>query len=275
MANDFHERHSKNIELCEAIDRGELAMLYQPTFLLDTGKIVGAEALVRWNHPKRGMLLPKEFVGLAERNGLMGRLTRWVMGRVISDLSSMTSLPEGFRCYFNLATSQIDDLEFMAELEERLRSAPPHVARHLGIEITETAAFSNRESSMHTLEQFRRLGLRIAIDDFGTGYSSLSYLKHLPVDVIKIDRSFVAGLPEDSKDVALSELMLQIAARFDLITLAEGIETPKQLAWLREQGCDIGQGYFLARPQPFETLCERFQLNRRSNVHRRPEAVAR
>jgi EAL domain-containing protein (putative c-di-GMP-specific phosphodiesterase class I) len=200
-----------------------------------------------------GEIQPGEFIEFAERNGLIGRLSRWVMQRVISDLAQLPSLPAGFRCYFNLATAQIDDVAFIGELEARLRIAP-HVAEHLGIEITETAAIHNTENTMYALERFRRLGLRIAIDDFGTGYSSLSYLKRLPVDMIKIDRSFINGLPSDAKDVALCEVLLQISDRFDLTVLAEGIETEGQLRWLTDHGCGFGQGYLVSRPAPFAML---------------------
>jgi EAL domain-containing protein (putative c-di-GMP-specific phosphodiesterase class I) len=140
---------------------------------------------------------------------------------------------------------------------EELLAPVPELRRHIGIEITETAVMRNVERSMQTIELFRNWGLRIAIDDFGTGYSSLSYLKRLPVDMIKIDRSFVAGLPDDQKDAALVDLLLQMSDGFGLTTLAEGIETEPQASWLLAHGCRYGQGYLVDRPLTFEHLIER------------------
>ncbi len=251
MNADVERNFIQQYELEHAIKAGQLEVVYQPTFLLADCSITGAEALVRWNHPTRGQLPPGEFVGFAERNGLIGQLTRWVIDRVIADLRRLPAVPVNFRCFFNLAAAQLDDLAFIAELEQCLRFIP-HVAGRLGVEITESAAMTNAASSMYALDQFRKLGLRIAIDDFGTGFSSLSYLKRLPIDIIKIDRSFVSGLPDDEKDSALCELLLQIAGRFELSVLAEGIENYPQLQWLREHGCGYGQGFLVSKPLPFK-----------------------
>jgi diguanylate cyclase (GGDEF)-like protein len=243
----------KSAELNEAIDRGGLSLLYQPTFDLTTRRITGAEALVRWNHPVLGVVPPSDFIEFAERNGIIGRLSLWVMQRLVDDLSGLEHVPDGFRCYFNLATRQIDDITLIDDLEARLRRTPG-INRHIGIEITETAAIHNMESAIYALDRFRKLGLTLAIDDFGTGYSSLSYLKRLPVDIIKIDRSFVDDVPHDRKAVALCELLLAAADRFDLTALAEGIESEAQLAWLRDAGCRSGQGFLISRPVPFATM---------------------
>jgi diguanylate cyclase (GGDEF)-like protein len=251
MTEPLEQRYIQTVELSDAIEKSGLVLYYQPTFALDDCRITGAEALLRWNHPSRGHLLPGEFIAFAERNGLIGRLSRWVFDRAVSDLKRLPAFPADFRCFFNLATQQLDDLAFLSEIEERLRFVP-QLAQNLGVEITETAAITNLESSMFALERFRRLGLRVAIDDFGTGYSSLSYLKRLPVDMIKIDRTFVTGVPDDQKDTDLCELLLQIAGRFGLTALAEGIETYAQLKWLREQGCTYGQGFLISKPLPFD-----------------------
>jgi len=244
-----HTYHA--IELTDAIDAGGLSLAYQPTFDLRTRQITGAEALVRWQHPTRGAIPPSDFVDFAERNGLIGRLSRWITDQVIADLKSMPWIPPGYRCNFNLATPQIEDPAFIADLEQRLRFVST-LTHHLGVEITETTAVNGTETARFALQRFRELGVRVAIDDFGTGYSSLSYLKRLPVDMIKIDRSFVTGLPDDERDAALCDLLLGIARRFRLLALAEGIETEEQLAWLHENGCDAGQGFLLARPMTFE-----------------------
>jgi diguanylate cyclase (GGDEF)-like protein len=246
-------------ELAEAIAGDQLALAYQPTFDLATRSIVGAEALVRWDHPVRGRLPPSEFIDFAERNDLIGPLTFWVFGRVARDLASRADWPAGFRIYFNVAARMLEDVPFITMLDEALR-ASPQLAGHLGIEVTESAAMQNVERSMTTIDLFRRLGVSVAIDDFGTGHSSLSYLKHLIVDVIKIDRSFVTGLPGDDRDNAIVEMMLRITDQLGFASLAEGIETEAQLSWLREHGCRFGQGYLVAKPAAFEILLERLQL---------------
>jgi diguanylate cyclase (GGDEF)-like protein len=252
------------VELADAIAADQLTLLYQPTFDLATREVVGAEALVRWDHPERGRLLPADFVPFAERNGLISRLTTWVCRRVIDDFSGAV-LPSGFRVYFNVVAQTLDEFTFISELNDALRAAP-NLAEHLGIELTETAAMANVESAMHTINLFRKWGLSVAIDDFGTGYSSLSYLKQLAVDVIKIDRAFVKGLPHDESDGAIAEILLQITDKFDIITLAEGIETEAQASWLREHGCRIGQGYLFAKPDSLAALSERLREQNRATA---------
>ena len=246
-------------ELTDAIANGQLALAYQPTFDLATRAIIGAEALVRWDHPVRGRLPPDEFIELAERTGLIAPLSRWVCERVVRDLSTISVLPEGFRAYFNVAAQQLEDIGFISQVRALLDSNPG-LAEHMGVEVTETVVMESIERSMSTLNLFRRWGLTVAIDDFGTGYSSLSYLKRLTVDIIKIDRSFVTGCPRDDRDCAITEMLLRMTARFGYDALAEGIENAEQLAWLLEHGCRFGQGYFFARPEPFEQLLERLHL---------------
>jgi diguanylate cyclase (GGDEF)-like protein len=243
------------VELSAAIARDELALVYQPTFDLATRRITGAEALVRWDHPERGRLPPSDFVPFAEHNGMIGALSRWVFRRTVRDLSSVPVLPASFRTYFNLAPQMLDDVPFIAELRAVL-DANPRLIDHLGIEVTETAAMQNVERSMHTIDMFRAWGLTVAIDDFGTGYSSLSYLNELTVDVIKIDRSFVMKLPADERADAITEMLLRITDTFGFASLAEGIETEEQAAWLLEHGCRYGQGFLVARPASFAELLE-------------------
>jgi EAL domain-containing protein (putative c-di-GMP-specific phosphodiesterase class I) len=235
---------------------GELDLVYQPTFELATRHIMGAEALVRWDHPERGRLLPAEFIEFAERNGLIGVVTQWVFHRVAHDLLRVRDIPPGFKLYFNVAAQMLDDIPFIADVNETMR-ANPRLTEVLGIEVTETAAMQNVERSMTTIDLFRKWGISVAIDDFGTGYSSLSYLKRLTVDMIKIDRSFIMGLPADERDGAITEMLLRITDRFGFSTLAEGIETEAQATWLLEHGCQFGQGFLVAKPRPFEELLER------------------
>ncbi len=242
-------------ELKDAIASGQLALLYQPTFDLASGRIVGAEALVRWDHPQRGRLSPVDFIPLAERNGLIEALSLWVLERLVADVKQ-GGLPPRFRAYFNVAAPLLESFAFISRFNEIL-AATPNIVRHLGVEVTETAAMQNLERAVSTIDLFRRWGLSIAIDDFGTGYSSLAYLKHLKVDVVKIDKSFVDGLPSEGRDAELTEMLIRITDRFGFTTLAEGIETEPQAAWLLAHGCRLGQGYLVARPASFETLLSR------------------
>jgi diguanylate cyclase (GGDEF)-like protein len=256
MGEILEEEHLRVIELSDAIAQDQLALVYQPTFDLATRAIIGAEALVRWDHPERGRLPPGDFIDFAERNGLIGAVTRWVLRRVVHDVSSAVTLPSNVRIYFNVAAQMLGDVSFIAELNEAIRG-DGQLVDHLGIEVTETAAMENVERSMNTIDLIRKWGIKVAIDDFGTGYSSLSYLKELRVDVIKIDRSFITGLPDDERDTAVAEMLLRITDRFGFATLAEGIETEAQAAWLLQHGCRYGQGFLVARPESFDEMLGR------------------
>ena len=259
MEAQMEASHVRVVELADAIANDQLALLYQPTFDLSTGKIAGAEALVRWDHPERGRLLPAEFIAIAERNELITPLTRWVLARLISDVAKGPKLPKDFRVYFNVGAQTLNDVPFISKLKATLDGAPD-LGEHLGVELTETAAMYD-VGSVDTLALLRRWGLFVAIDDFGTGYSSLSYLKKLAVDVIKIDRSFVAGLTEDARDGAITSMLLQIIDRCGFTTLAEGIETEAQAQWLLAHGCRIGQGYHLAAPGTFAQLLDHLKAH--------------
>ncbi len=252
MERHIEERRSTASDIAGAIDDDQLRLVYQPTFELASRKIVGAEALVRWHHPERGEILPIDFIPAAEKYGLIGAVSRWVFDRLVRDLQTY-ALPAGFRCYFNLSTQDIEDGAFVAILTKAFTEAP-RLSDMIGVEITESGIMKNVERSQQILDRIRSLGVRVAIDDFGTGHSSLAYLKQLRVDMIKIDRSFVTGLPSNETDAALSETMIDIARRLHLITLAEGIETDAQCAWLLAHGCTYGQGYLIARPLAIDAL---------------------
>jgi diguanylate cyclase (GGDEF)-like protein len=255
MAKVVEDRHVQVTDVAEGIAKDQFVLAYQPTFNLATRAIVGAEALVRWNHPVRGMLPPGQFIRFAEHNGLIGALSRWVLDRAVKDLATIP-LPAGFRCYLNVAPNLLEDFSFIAAIERAAGASAP-LAGHLGVEITETAAMQNIQGSISTLALFRAWGLTVAIDDFGTGYSSLAYLKQLVVDLIKIDKSFVDGLPKNERDCQLAEALIRIAQSFGYATLAEGIETERQAAWLAERGCQLGQGYLVGRPMPFDAFSAR------------------
>jgi len=246
------DRAHERTEVTEALDADDFVLEYQPMFELNGNTLVGAEALARWRHPTRGMLYPRTFIPVMQREELLGRLTAWVMHRIARDFEGK-QIPLGFRCYFNLPSSVLESESFLAEISS-LITLHPWLSKCLGIEITETEAMHDVDRAVEALTRVRHLGLLTSVDDFGTGYSSLAYLKRLPVDVLKLDKSFIAGIPSSDKDTALAQLFLDVTKQFALVSVAEGIETEEQAAWLRDHGCTIGQGYLLARPMPFEML---------------------
>lgn len=236
-------------ELRDAIERDEFELFYQPTVSLATLRVTGAEALLRWNHPVRGLLGPDEFIPFAQQEGSIRDIDRWVAQRTIAQIAEFSHAGDDFRCYFNLSARTIDDGEFVTWLSEVL-ALHPEARDKLGVEITENAAMLDFARTQGALSELRRLGMRIAIDDFGTGYSSLAYLKRFPIDVMKIDRSFIDGIARGANDRALVETLLVIAAQFECATVAEGVETAEQMEWLQRTSCTAAQGYFIARPMP-------------------------
>jgi diguanylate cyclase (GGDEF)-like protein len=254
MNEPFVRERTVRRELVEAIERDQFTVLYQPTYELSSNAIYGAEALVRWDHPVRGRIEPADFIPFAERAGLIEDISKIVLSHVITDLAHREMrLPPTFRCYVNLSPMQLNDANFLTDLREAI-SRVPDLVSHLGLEITESAAMQHVERSVHVLKALRRLGFSVALDDFGTEYSSLAHLKRLPIDIIKIDRSFVRGLPEDEQDAALCATLLSISQQFGAVTLAEGVETAEQAAWLRSRECRVAQGFLFARPMPIENL---------------------
>ena len=255
------ERLLEAKELRAAMHNDEFVLEYQPTVEMVTRSIVGAEALIRWEHPTRGRLQPSAFLGSARRANLLAELTTWVMRRVARDLER-SALPGGIRVYFNVPAQILDSESFLGQLEALL-SEHPVLANRLGLEITESDVMSRIERAISTLQSVRRLGVRVAIDDFGTGYSSLTYLKRLPIDIVKLDKSFIDGLPDDESDIALAKLFLALTKQFRFISVAEGVETESQAIWLQEHGCLIAQGYLFSRPLAMDDLVA---LAGRSNI---------
>jgi len=252
LENIALERLLESKEVRAALRNDEFVLEYQPTVEMVSRSIVGAEALIRWQHPKRGRLQPSVFLGSVERANLLAEMTSWVMRRVARDLEG-SALPAGIRVYFNVPAQVLETESFLGQLEALL-SAHPVLANRIGLEITESAVMNRVERAIVTLQSVRRLGIRVAIDDFGTGYSSLSYLKRLPIDVVKLDKSFIVGLPDDESDIALAKLFLALTKQFNLISVAEGVENESQAIWLQEHGCIVAQGYLFSRPVPFENL---------------------
>ena len=239
-------------QLRRGIERGEIVPYFQPIVELTTGHVVGFEALARWLHPERGLLSPDQFLPLAEETGLIGYVGETILRDGLAQLATWRARNLPFANAYlsvNVGTRQVVDPTF-APLVAEVLAETGIPADSLWLEITETALLADVKASTVALRKLRSLGLHLAVDDFGTGYSSLTYLKRFPVEAIKIDRGFVAGLGLDAEDTTIVEAVVNLGHSFGIDVIAEGLETPLQLARLRALGCDRGQGYLFGRPRP-------------------------
>jgi diguanylate cyclase (GGDEF)-like protein len=253
------QRRDLEQELLEAVERRQFRVLYQPQVDLRTGEIKGVEALVRWDHPTRGLLAPGEFIWLAEETGLIVPIGAWVLREALwqGERWRQTRPGSSLQISVNLSTRQHDDPELIRTVEEALDETGTNPER-LCLEITETTVIKDLDSTLSTLEALKALGTSLSIDDFGTGYSSLSSLKKLPVDALKVDRSFVSGLGNGhgAQDAAIVTAVVTLAHTLGMTAIAEGIESPRQLEQLKELECDMGQGFYFARPRPAPAISE-------------------
>jgi len=261
-------------DLQRALERDEFLLHYQPVVDLGTGRLVSVEALLRWHHPRRGTVSPAEFIPLAEESGFIEPLGRWVLRQACRQLSRWhRQHPTRFSMAVNVSFRQLASSGFVDDVAEILRETGLDPA-HLVLELTETAFMADVNTAESKLAALRALGLRIAIDDFGTGYSSLSYLDRYPIDIIKIDRSFVSALPDPKDEATLIEIMLDLARRLNLPIVAEGIENQDQLAALRRLGCALGQGFLLATPRPADAINSMLTGDRRLHLDPPTRAAA-
>lgn len=239
-------------ELAAAIQRRELTVHYQPIVSLGTGEIVGAEALVRWQHPQRGVVLPDEFIDDAERSGLIVELGDLVLDSVAAQLLLWQAGPlrgrSAFKLAVNVSPRQLASRRLFDQVERIRQLGVPLPWLHL--EITENALIDDSASAAELLDELKSLGVGLAIDDFGSGRATLSYLHDYPFDVVKIDRSFVASLGLGGRPDEVSRAVIELAHRLDMRTVAEGVESPDQVQVLRRIGCDLAQGYLFGRPAP-------------------------
>ncbi|MEK8089998.1 putative bifunctional diguanylate cyclase/phosphodiesterase [Thermithiobacillus plumbiphilus] len=254
------ERLQLRQDLERALENGEFLLHYQPLVDMQTGRIIGAEALIRWQDPQKGLRSPAEFIPFAEESGLILPIGEWVMEEAFRQAQRWASQGLDLRVSINLSTRQFQSPSLILKLESLLQECPL-ARRHLELEITESAAMLDPRASIRTMNLLKSLNLRIAIDDFGTGYSSLSYLKHVPADVIKIDQSFVRDLIDDPDDAAIVRTIIALARCLGCECLAEGIETAEHFEALREMGCDYGQGYWMSRPLALPAFEELLQRN--------------
>lgn len=241
LANSLHR----------ALDRNEIRVFYQPLVNLQSGKIVGAEALARWQHPDLGLIMPSKFIPVAEQTGLILRLSEVILYLVCEQMRSWreAGINYGFVAV-NLSSQHFRPgtnlIEFVSKVLKETNTEPSH----LELELTESIIMQNAEYTIQVLSQLQEIGVKVAIDDFGTGYSSLSYLKHFPVNILKIDRCFVQDITTDHHDATISLAIIDLAHSLSLKVIAEGVETAEQMQFLKEHGCDQFQGYFFSPPLP-------------------------
>ncbi|MEQ1923935.1 MAG: bifunctional diguanylate cyclase/phosphodiesterase, partial [Pyrinomonadaceae bacterium] len=247
----FLERVRYENDLRSAIDRDELTMHYQPLVDLQSGGLLGFEALLRWHHSEFGQIPPNKFIPIAEESGLIIPITKWILESTCKQLAAWQKIDPSYRDLIvsvNISGKHLSNDDLIDDVENALAISKIDPAS-LKLEITESAAMENAEHTISVLNRLKALGVQLSIDDFGTGYSSLSYLHRLPFDTLKIDRSFVIAVGENGEDSEILQTIISLAKNLKKKVIAEGIETEAQLALLQNLGCDYGQGYLLSRPQ--------------------------
>jgi diguanylate cyclase (GGDEF)-like protein len=254
MHERAHERFRLQVDLRDALDRSELVLFYQPIFDVLDGRLKGFEALVRWSHPTRGLIAPERFIPLAEETGLIVPVGRWVLQEAVGQLTAWDGRHESARSLsmsVNVSTVQLTAPSLISDVREVLHRSDIAPSR-LTLEITEGSLANETERVIEVLDELRRLGVQIAIDDFGTGYASLSHLQRLPVDILKVDKSFVTALSEGGKSRELLQAILGVGRALSLAVVAEGIEAQTQMTTLQEMGCEMAQGFLVGKPSPAE-----------------------
>lgn len=235
-------------ELRAAIDREEFVLYYQPQVELTTSRIIGVEALIRWQHPEKGLVSPVSFIPFAEEAGYISEIGKWVFKTACKQKREWRQL--GHTCVkvaINLSGKELSDSSLVDNIKEILETNCTTCQR-LEVEITETAIMTNLEKAIGVLEELRELGVTVALDDFGTGYSSLTYLQKLPIDVLKVDREFISNIIDKGEEFYIFKAVIDLAQNLGLTVVAEGIETREQSEFLIEHGCNIGQGYYFSKP---------------------------
>ena len=260
---NLRAQHQQNLEsaIRQALDRDEFVLHYQPKLALETGRIVGAEALTRWFRPQSGWVSPAEFIPVAEDSGLIVRLTQWVLRQACTQAQAWREMGLApLRMSVNISAIDFRQRDFVDNLAAILKDTglPP---TQLELEITESVLMQNVDETVETLQKIKAMGIRLALDDFGTGYSSLSYLRRFPIDVLKIDQSFVRGLRINSQDEQLISAIIGMGKSLELNIIAEGVETVDQLNFLKAQRCEEGQGFLFSKALPSKDFVQLLQTD--------------
>jgi diguanylate cyclase len=255
----FREQMKKDWDLKKdietAIKSNQFELYLQPKVRLNSMKVTGAEALIRWNHPQHGFVAPASFIPIAEQSGQIQSITNWVIKSAIQQLSDILKNIPDFNLSLNISVNNLGSPDLVYLLQDTL-SIWDVPAENLTVEVTETAVMSDQKSSLERLAQIRELGVNISIDDFGTGYSSLAYFKHIPANELKIDRSFIDNVLHDPQDKNIVALIIFLAKQFDLNVVAEGVETKASVEEIAALECDYAQGYYFSKPLPYHEFIE-------------------
>ncbi|WP_460116588.1 putative bifunctional diguanylate cyclase/phosphodiesterase [Pseudomonas sp. H2_A12] len=259
---NLRAQHQQNLEsaIRQALERDEFVLHYQPKLALKSGQIVGAEALIRWFQPRSGWVNPTDFIPVAEDSGLIVRLTQWVLRQAREQAQSWNAMGlPALPVSVNISAIDFRQRDFIDNLATILKETglPAH---QLELEITESVLMQNVDDTVETLHKIKAMGVRLALDDFGTGYSSLSYLRRFPIDVLKIDQSFVRGLNVNSQDAQLISAIIAMGKSLELNIIAEGVETAEQLDFLRAQDCEEGQGFLFSKAVPAKDFAQLLQM---------------
>jgi EAL domain-containing protein (putative c-di-GMP-specific phosphodiesterase class I) len=247
MHSDLVERLKIAADLRHALDAQEFVLHYQPTLALGTGEITGLEALIRWQHSTRGLVPPGQFIPLAEETGLIRQMGRWVLEQACRQAVEWQERWGPLTMSVNISASQLRQADLVDDVRIALE-ASGLAPRWLELEITESVMAQSIERAAQILARLRELGVRVALDDFGTGYSALAHLKHFPIDTLKVDRAFVAGLPDNADDAAIARAIIAMGRSMRFVVVAEGVETSQQHAFLEAYGCDEVQGFLFSQP---------------------------
>ncbi len=277
MHQQARERYRLQADLRKALEGEELWLLYQPEFDVAGGGLTGFEALVRWNHPTHGLMGPERFIPVAEESGLIAPLGRWVLEEALRQAVAWEELGDRqspLTISVNVSGAQLKAPSFAVDVKDALERTGMDPSRVV-LEITETALVEDSRTVIEVLHALKELGVRIAIDDFGTGYASFAYLRRVPVDILKVDRSFVASSGQDRRSRELLQAIVGIGHTLSLVTIGEGIERPEQLATLKDIGCDLAQGYLLGRPLSVQDAGRLIAKHARTAVGRGALAKAR
>jgi EAL domain-containing protein (putative c-di-GMP-specific phosphodiesterase class I) len=234
----------------QALANEEFVLYFQPKVNMKAGQVIGAEALIRWQHPERGLLAPQHFLPVIENHALSIALGEWVVSTALRQMEQWRSQELSLCVSVNISARHLQQENFSFRLADMLAHCPAVAAHTLELEILETSAMEDMAKVTENIHRCRALGVRFALDDFGTGYSSLTYLKRLPAEILKIDQSFVRDMLEDADDRAIVESIIGLAQSFQRTVIAEGVETAAHGALLMQMGCDLAQGYGIARPMP-------------------------